>query len=69
MDRMLTLSESASIARVSYSKMLKLAKAGKIPFKKLGATWLIPQSVLYRELGMQLSEENFAYEKGEKNEH
>ena len=44
--------------KVSYSKAQKLAKAGALPFKKLGATWVIPQSALYRELGMEPPNEN-----------
>lgn len=54
MDVLLTLGEAAKIMRVSRSKAQKMAKAGVLPFRKLGATWVIPQSALYRELGLEL---------------
>lgn len=38
---------------VSYSKAQKLAKAGELPFRKLGKTWYIARSALYRELGLE----------------
>ena len=38
---------------VSYSKGQKLAKAGKLPFRKIGSTWKIAQSTLYRELDLE----------------
>ncbi|MBQ9004132.1 MAG: helix-turn-helix domain-containing protein [Eggerthellaceae bacterium] len=57
MDVLLTLPEAAKIMRVSRSKAQKMAKAGALPFRKLGATWVIPRSVLYRELGLELPRE------------
>lgn len=54
MDVLLTLGEAAKVMRVSRSKAQKMAKAGALPFRKLGATWVIPQSALYRELGLEL---------------
>ncbi|MCB5390650.1 helix-turn-helix domain-containing protein [Eggerthella lenta] len=54
MDRLMTLNETCKQIGISYSKGQKLAKAGTLPFKKLGATWVIPRSVLYRELGLEL---------------
>lgn len=53
MDRLLNLAESCRIMGISYSKGQKLAKAGALPFKKLGSTWVISQSSLLRELGME----------------
>lgn len=52
-DEMLNLSQACEIMRVSYSTGQKLAKAGTLPFKKLGSSWRIPRSALYRELGME----------------
>lgn len=54
MDKLLSLRKSGEITGYSYSKMQKLAKSGALPFRKLGSTWVIPQSVLYRELGLEL---------------
>lgn len=53
MDRLLNLAEACRIMEVSYSKGQKLAKAGALPFKKLGATWVISRSSLLRELGLE----------------
>lgn len=53
MDRLLSLGEACDIMRVSYSKGQRLAKAGRLPFGKLGATWTIPRSVLLEALGMR----------------
>lgn len=53
MDMLLNLTQASKVMGVSYSKAQKLAKAGALPFRKLGATWVIPQSALYRELGME----------------
>lgn len=58
MDTLLNLTQASQVMKVSYSKAQKLAKAGALPFKKLGATWVIPQSALYRELGMEPPNEN-----------
>ena len=55
MDVLLTLGEASRIMRTSYSKAQKIAKAGELPFRKLGASWVIPKSVLYRELGLENS--------------
>ena len=46
MDELLSLAEASEIMHVSYSKAQKLAKAGELPFRKLGKTW-------YRELGLE----------------
>lgn len=53
MDKLLSLTEASEVMNVSYSKAQKLAKAGKLPFRKLGKTWYIARSVLYRELGLE----------------
>lgn len=53
MDTLLNLTQASKVMGVSYSKAQKLAKAGTLPFRKLGATWIIPQSALYRELGLE----------------
>lgn len=53
MDRLMTLREACSVMGVSYSKGQKLAKAGKLPFRKIGSTWKISQSTLYRELDLE----------------
>lgn len=53
MDRLLTLRQSAEVMQVSYSKAQKLAKAGTLPFRKLGSTWMIPRSALYEALGLE----------------
>ena len=52
-DELLNLSEACKILKVSYSKGVKLAKAHALPFKKLGSTWIISRSTLYRELGLE----------------
>lgn len=54
MDMLLGLSQACDVMGCSYAKAQRLAKAGKLPFRKLGATWVIPQSALYRELGLEL---------------
>lgn len=53
MDELLSLAEASGIMHVSYSKAQKLAKAGELPFRKLGKTWYIARSALYRELGLE----------------
>ena len=53
MDKLLSLTEASEIMNVSYSKAQKLAKAGKLPFRKLGKTCYIARSVLFRELGLE----------------
>ena len=53
MDELLNLREACEVMHVSYSKGQKLAKAGALPFRKLGATWYISRSALCRELGME----------------
>ena len=58
MDVLMNLAQSCEVMGVSYSKGQKLAKAGALPFKKLGASWVIPRSALYRELGLELPEED-----------
>lgn len=57
MDRLMNLAESCRLMGISYSKGQKLAKAGALPFKKLGATWVISRSSLLRELGMENPDE------------
>lgn len=56
-DRLLYLAEAADVMRCSYSKALKIARAGKLPFRKVGANWVIAQSALYRELGLSAGSE------------
>lgn len=58
MDILINLADACKIMGCSYSKGQKLAKTGKLPFKKLGATWVIPRSVLYRELGLEPPKED-----------
>lgn len=53
MDEMLTITECVPITRFSYTKLYKMARAGTIPFKQFGSTWLIPKSKLYEYLGMK----------------
>ena len=53
MDRLITLREACSVMGVSYSKGQKLAKAGELPFCKIGSSWRIAQSALYRELNLE----------------
>lgn len=53
MDRLMTLREACGVMGVSYSKGQKLAKAGELPFHKIGSTWKIAQSTLYRELDLE----------------
>lgn len=57
MDTLINLTQACSVLGCSYSKAQKLAKAGALPFRKLGATWVIPRSALYRELGLELPED------------
>lgn len=57
MDVLINLSQACEVMGCSYSKGQKLAKAGALPFKKLGSTWVIPRSMLYRELGLELPDE------------
>ena len=59
-DRLLNLAEAADVMRCSYSKALKIARAGKLPFRKIGANWVIARSVLYRELGLSVGGEEWA---------
>lgn len=57
-DRLMVgLREPCEVAHVSYSKMQRLAKSGALPFKKLGSTWVIPRSALFRELGLEPPDE------------
>ena len=58
MDVLLTLAEAAKVMRVSRSKAQKMAKAGSLPFRKVGATWMIPRSALFRELGLEQPEDD-----------
>lgn len=53
MDRLMTLREACGVMGISYSKGQKLAKAGELPFRKIGSSWRIPQSTLYRELNLE----------------
>lgn len=53
MDRMLTLSESAAIARCSAAKLYRLARSGEMPYRKIGSTWMISESQLRRALGLE----------------
>ena len=53
MDVLMNLTQACKVMGISYSKGQKMAKAGALPFRKLGATWVIPRSVLYRELGLE----------------
>jgi excisionase family DNA binding protein len=53
MDRLLTLGESCKILGVSYSKAQKLAKSGKLPYRRLGGTWVVSQSALCSALGLR----------------
>lgn len=55
-DRLMNLAEAANVMRCSYSKAQKIARAGKLPFRKIGANWVIARSVLYRELGLSVGE-------------
>ena len=57
MDYLLSLSEACQIMRISYSKGQKLAKQGQLGFRKLGASWVVPKSVLMRELHLESSPE------------
>ena len=47
-DVLLNLSESAKIMRCSYSKAQRIARAGEMPFRKIGSNWVIARSALYR---------------------
>lgn len=58
MDKLMSLNETCKQLGISYSKGQKLAKAGELPFRKLGATWVIPRSVLYRELGLEIPKDD-----------
>ncbi len=64
MDKLLTISECVPIARCSYSKLYKLAKSGALPFRKLGATWLIPESRLLEALGLEAAATSNGKKKG-----
>lgn len=57
MDKILNLTQACQLMGVSYSKGQKLAKSGALPFRKLGGTWMIPQSTLFRELGLEPARE------------
>ena len=52
-DKLMTLSEAAQVMRCSYSKALKIAKSGAMPFKQLGSSWVIPRSALFESLGLK----------------
>ena len=56
-DKLMNLSEAAKVMRCSYSKAQRIARAGNLPFRKIGANWVIAQSVLYRELGLDYHKE------------
>ena len=51
-DKLLTVKEASSLARCSYATMRMLASAGELPFRKVGRSWRISRSALYRELGL-----------------
>ena len=51
-DRLLSIREASAVMGCCYSKTQKMAKSGALPFKKLGGTWVIPRSALYRKLGL-----------------
>ncbi|MCI8367871.1 MAG: excisionase family DNA-binding protein [Eggerthellaceae bacterium] len=55
-DHMLTLREASVVMRCSYSKALKIAKRGELPFVQLGSTWFIPESKLFEALGLTRKE-------------
>lgn len=63
MDKLIGLRESGEIAGKSASTMYKLAKSGALPFYKLGSTWVIPKSALYRALGLELPPDGETHEK------
>lgn len=52
-DRLVGITETSAIIGCSKSKALRLAKSHTLPFRKLGKTWVIPLSALYRELGLE----------------
>lgn len=53
MDRLLSLREACQIMNVSYGKGQRLAAQGQLGFRKLGASWVVPLSVLAKELRLQ----------------
>lgn len=69
MDELIGLAQACDVIGCSYSKGLKLAKAGTLPFKKIGANWLIPRSTLYSELGLQMPSNAARLETGKKAVH
>ena len=56
-DSLLYLHDASEIMGCSYSKAQKLAKAGALPFRKLGSTWVISRSALCKALGMRFEGE------------
>lgn len=61
-DSLIYLREASKIMGCSYTKAHRLAKAGELPFKKLGSTWVIPRSVLYECLGLKFDTKERANE-------
>lgn len=57
-DRLLSIREASTVMNCCYSKTQKMAKSEVLPFRKLGGTWVIPRSALYRELGLEPPEKD-----------
>ncbi len=56
-DKLLRVKEVALVTGLSVSTVFKLARAGKIRMTRLGSAWVIPQSKLYADLGLQLPDD------------
>ena len=62
-DQLITLAEECSdVIHCSYAKGLRLMRAGELPGRKLGATYVIPRAALYKALGLQVPGEKEAEE-------
>jgi excisionase family DNA binding protein len=42
----LTFAEAVEYARINRNKMRALLKAGKIPARKVGRTWIVPRAAI-----------------------
>ena len=51
-DYLMSLKEACDVLHCSYSKGQKLAKAQALPFKRIGSSWMIARSALYKSLGL-----------------
>lgn len=54
---MIGIAEMSGVLGFSQTKVRKMAMAGEIPATKFGSQWVAPRNKFYRELGLDLPDE------------